>query len=217
MTPAAIIGPALLLLAGLLYFEHKNHTLGKLLTKTPLSGLFLLAALTTPWSPVSGYAGLVLAGLAFCLLGDFCLALPSKKTFQIGLAAFLSGHVLYVIAFSRLAPLSQWPSLGAGLVLAVSAVVFLRLRPYLGAMAGPVLLYVLVISLMVGGAWAVYNRTGLDRTGASMILAGAALFYFSDIFVARDRFVKREIFNRRLGLPMYYAGQFLLAFSVWIE
>jgi len=39
-------------------------------------------------------------------------------------------------------------------------------------------------------------------------------FYISDLFVARDRFFKTEFSNRLLGLPLYYAGQFLLAFSV---
>jgi uncharacterized membrane protein YhhN len=40
------------------------------------------------------------------------------------------------------------------------------------------------------------------------------LFYVSDIFVARQRFVRTEFLNRRIGLPLYYGGQFMLAFSV---
>jgi hypothetical protein len=47
-----------------------------------------------------------------------------------------------------------------------------------------------------------------------MILAGAVSFYISDLFVARDRFLKDAFFNRLVGLPLYYLGQFLLAFSV---
>jgi hypothetical protein len=47
-----------------------------------------------------------------------------------------------------------------------------------------------------------------------MVFAGAVAFYFSDVFVARDRFVKNEFINRLVGLPMYYAGQFLIAFSL---
>ncbi|HDP24776.1 MAG TPA: lysoplasmalogenase, partial [Deltaproteobacteria bacterium] len=39
-------------------------------------------------------------------------------------------------------------------------------------------------------------------------------FYISDIFVARNRFVKQEFINRALGLPLYYLGQFLIAFSL---
>jgi hypothetical protein len=47
-----------------------------------------------------------------------------------------------------------------------------------------------------------------------MAFLGAVSFYFSDVFVARDRFLKKEFLNRLTGLPMYYAGQFFLAFSV---
>ena len=47
-----------------------------------------------------------------------------------------------------------------------------------------------------------------------MVFSGALFFYISDIFVARNRFLKLEFFNRLIGLPLYYAGQFLLAFSI---
>jgi len=32
--------------------------------------------------------------------------------------------------------------------------------------------------------------------------------------VARDRFVNKAAINRILGLPLYFGGQFLLAFSI---
>jgi hypothetical protein len=44
--------------------------------------------------------------------------------------------------------------------------------------------------------------------------AGALSFYVSDVFVARQRFVKSAFLNRLIGLPLYYGGQFMLAFSV---
>jgi hypothetical protein len=46
-----------------------------------------------------------------------------------------------------------------------------------------------------------------------LILAGAVSFYFSDVFVARNKFINNEFRNRLVGLPLYYLGQFLLAFS----
>jgi hypothetical protein len=36
------------------------------------------------------------------------------------------------------------------------------------------------------------------------------------VFVARDRFLKKDFFNRLVGLPLYYTGQFILAFSVGV-
>jgi uncharacterized membrane protein YhhN len=52
------------------------------------------------------------------------------------------------------------------------------------------------------------------RIGAWFILVGAVMFYVSDIFVAHQRFVMQSFTNRLIGLPLYYAAQFLLAFSV---
>jgi uncharacterized membrane protein YhhN len=78
----------------------------------------------------------------------------------------------------------------------------------------PVLLYVIIISIMVSGAWTVLGDPDLNRSGRNMVFVGALSFYFSDVFVARDRFIGHQFLNRLIGLPLYYAGQFLLAFSV---
>ena len=78
----------------------------------------------------------------------------------------------------------------------------------------PVAFYIVVISVMVSGAWAVFRNPNMNRVGAWLILFGALLFYVSDIFVARNRFIETEFLNRLFGLPFYYIGQFLLAFSV---
>lgn len=71
-----------------------------------------------------------------------------------------------------------------------------------------------VISGMVAGAWAAFRNSAVPRAGAWFILIGAVLFYASDIFVAHQRFVMEHFYNRLIGLPLYYTGQFLLAFSV---
>ena len=60
----------------------------------------------------------------------------------------------------------------------------------------------------------VLGDSDLPGSGRIMIFVGALSFYFSDLFVARDRFIKEEFLNSLVGLPMYYAGQFILAFSV---
>jgi hypothetical protein len=66
---------------------------------------------------------------------------------------------------------------------------------------------------MASAAWAVFRETALPAPGRSLILLGAISFYVSDVFVARDKFIKNEFLNRLVGLPLYYLGQFLLAFS----
>ena len=78
----------------------------------------------------------------------------------------------------------------------------------------PVLLYIIVITLMMSGAWSVLGDGTLALSGRIAVFTGALSFYVSDIFVARDRFLKTEFLNRLVGLPLYYFGQFLLAFSI---
>jgi len=200
------------LLAVLLTYEHKEERRGVLTTKTVLSCLFVLTAVVQP-HPNPGYYHRLLPGLVLCLGGDVCLALRREKMFRIGLVLFLFGHVFYILAFLYLTQTTSWTWIGSPVFLAVGGIVYFRLKPYLGKMKTPVLLYLIVITIMVLGAWTVLGDSRLTRFGRIMVFAGALSFYCSDVFVARDRFWKREFFNRLFGLPMYYAGQFLLAFS----
>jgi uncharacterized membrane protein YhhN len=78
----------------------------------------------------------------------------------------------------------------------------------------PVLLYIVVITFMAAGAWAVFGKSSFQISGRALILTGSLCFYVSDLFVARHRFIKEEYRNRLFGLPLYYTGQFMLAFSV---
>ena len=208
-----IIIAAAVLLAGLLFFEKKGNQRGKLPTKTILSCLFILTALLQP-HPFPEYVYILLSGLIFGLGGDVFLALPQERMFLFGLVSFLLGHVCYVLGFFYVADLNPWTWGGGAIGLAVSGLVFFWLRPHLGSMLVPVIAYIIVITAMVIGAFTALGDTRLPPTGRFLVIFGAVSFYISDLFVARDRFLKTEFTNRLLGLPLYYAGQFLLAFSV---
>ncbi len=206
---------ALILLCGLLYFEKGENQTGRLLTKTPLSTLFIIAAMIQP-HPLASFFYLMLIGLIFCMAGDICLVFPQKAMFLTGLFAFLVGHIWYAVAFFYTAAIHQLAWIGFLVVLLTGGWIFFWLKPHLGSMKLPVLLYIIFISLMVCGAWTVIGDANLSRSGRIFVFAGAVLFYFSDLFVARQRFVKKAYLNRLFGLPLYYAGQFLLAFSTGI-
>lgn len=208
-----IIVLAVILLAGLLRFEKTGNQNGKLPTKTLLSCLFIFTALVQT-HPIPVYFYILLLGLIFCLGGDVFLALPQEKMFLLGLVSFLLGHVFYVICFFYAADLSQWTWIGCLVGLIVSGPVFFWLRSHLGVLLIPVIAYIIVITVMVVGAWTVFGDAKLNYTGRLPVFLGAVSFYLSDLFVARDRFIKSEFTNRLIGLPMYYFGQFLLAFSV---
>ena len=205
------------LLTGLLYAESNFSTTGNswliLAFKTPLSTLFIITALLQP-TVMPSYFKLIFIGLILGLVGDVCLALPGSGAFKAGLIAFLGGHILYIVAFGVLARTKGWLSPVNIIIVALSGFIYWWLLPHLGKMLLPVTVYIVVISGMVAGAWAAFQNPEVPRKGAWVILIGAVSFYASDIFVAHQRFVMEHFYNRLIGLPLYYVGQFLLAFSV---
>ena len=215
MLSLLIVLLALILLCGLLYYEKRENQTGRLLTKTPLSALFVIAALIQP-HPQASFFYFMLIGLICCMAGDICLVFPQKVLFLAGLVAFLVGHIWYTVAFIHTAAIHQLAWIGFLVVLLASGWIYFWLKPHLGSLKRPVLLYIIFISLMVGGAWILLGDGGLSLSGRLMVFSGAVLFYFSDLFVARQRFVQKAYRNRLFGLPIYYAGQFLLAFSIGI-
>jgi uncharacterized membrane protein YhhN len=201
------------LLACLLWAESTGNSWLILGFKTPLSILFVITALAQP-KVLPKYFKFVFIGLILGLVGDVCLALPGLTAFRVGLVAFLAGHILYILAFAILTRRTDWSSPVNILIIAISGCVYLWLLPHLGKMIVPVTFYILVISVMVACAWSVFRNPGVRKLGAWFILAGAVLFYASDIFVAHQRFVIEQFYNRLIGLPLYYTAQFLMAFSV---
>lgn len=217
MATTLILSAAVPLLAGLLFSEKRDSTRGLLLTKPFLSALFIAAALAGPAADPE-YFKLILAGLILCMAGDvFLIFFDQRGPFLAGLVSFLAGHVLYAFAFFSLAGAGRGRWIVIAPVAALSVAVFLWLRPRLGRMLVPVLAYVTIITAMVIGADALADTETVRFPGRALAFSGAILFYVSDVFVARQRFVKRNFFNRGVGLPLYYAGQFMIAFSIrWV-
>lgn len=193
-----LVGAASLL--GLLYAVVADWRAGRFFFKTLCSLGFVMLALSSGIGSV--YAWLILAGLICAALGDVALLYRSDTAFLIGLSAFLLGHILYTVAFALLGQ----PILWAGLVvLGASGGLLLGFWPHVWEWKVSVPAYVLVISLML------FFALGVTRWE---VWLGALLFYLSDIFVARERFVASNPINPLVGLPLYYLGQYLLALSV---
>jgi uncharacterized membrane protein YhhN len=148
------------------------------------------------------YADLLFAGLLLAALGDVLLIFPSSRTFLAGLIAFLLGHLAYVLAFATAGQPALW---AIPLALVAAFLLLCWLWPFFRAWRVPVMAYLAVISLML--------VFGLG-VGLPEVKLGAVLFYLSDIFVARQRFVRSDSLNPLIGLPLYYLGQYLLAFSL---
>ena len=209
-----------LLLVGLLIGERRHAARVRYATKPLASlGFVLVPIFGGALAPGRDVALWIEAGLVFGAIGDVLLLSSATAAFAGGLGAFLVGHVAYVIAFAIQVPPGRWiegPMPAVILPIAALAVAVVRwLWPHLGSLRGPVLAYVGVICTMMIGAvaCALSKAAPADATTRSLEVAGAALFFASDLSVARDRFVAEGFVNRAWGLPAYYAGQLLLAWS----
>ena len=155
------------------------------------------------------YARWIVGGLALGVIGDVALLGHGKRPFVVGLGAFQLGHRAYIVAIADLVPPRAWPG-DAGVLAAAPIVVgvgaLALLWPRLGNLRVPVIAYVLAIVTMMIGALAARTNTRL--------VVGAALFFASDLAVARERFVGRTFANKAWGLPAYYAAQLLIAWSI---
>jgi uncharacterized membrane protein YhhN len=196
-------------LAGYLAVFRGDHRRLMLLTKMTASTGFLITALAGG-ALESTYGKIVLAALVFCWFGDYFLLTVYEGAFLPGLVSFFLAHLGFCAAF-WLRDTSAGMSLASALVLIPVAVVVLRwLYPSIPKnLRVPVLAYMAEISIMVALA-----AGTLATRGGALILAGAVIFYASDLFVARERFVKPDFANTILGLPLYYGGVTLLALSV---
>jgi uncharacterized membrane protein YhhN len=208
-----LIFMSVLLLTTLLVATQRKIFDISLLAKTLLSTIFVLVALTTPHLNLTYFWAIIIA-LAFCLAGDICLAFDSGKAFLAGLVVFLMGHLVYSATFIYMAKLNIW-TIGALMVTStVSGIVYTWLKPHLGSLRSPVIVYVVVITVMIAAAGTVAGDAKFSTIGRWLVGGGAVFFYLSDLFVARQRFIEPAFLNRAIGLPLYYVGQFLLAFSV---
>jgi uncharacterized membrane protein YhhN len=157
----------------------------------------------------SNYGRLILLGLTFSWIGDAALIGETQSRFLLGLGAFLVAHLAYVAAFVVLGISVKWAVFAAPPVALAAIAVTLWLAPHVPQeLVIPVRVYTAVISLMVIGAFGTRGR------GAHiLVLAGAVLFFLSDLSVAALRLVQTDVPTYVLGLPLYYAGQVCLALS----
>ena len=184
---------------------HRPRT--RALYKITASAAFVCVALAC--NATGSYATWIRVGLVLGAIGDVLLLGAGDAAFAAGLGAFLLGHVAYVVAIAQLVPPSAWldrAGLYAALPIVVGALALARLWRRLGKLRAPVIVYVTTIVVMTVGA--------LAARGNTRLAAGALLFFASDLAVARDKVVARAFANKAWGLPAYYAGQLLVAWSL---
>ncbi|MGE0130637.1 MAG: lysoplasmalogenase [Blastocatellales bacterium] len=152
--------------------------------------------------------------LAFSSLGDVLLDLDPVRLFTRGLFAFLVAHFIYILLFVR-----NWvrPLRPKGWQLALSAAVLIYslllsqwLAPNLGAVAGPVMVYVCAITVMVVAA----VLAGFSKP---WVYTGAILFLISDSIIAVSKFKSPLPGREYLVWATYYFGQYGIAIGFLLE
>jgi uncharacterized membrane protein YhhN len=199
----------------LIVAEYRALARLRVIAKLTASVAFVIVGLASAGD--SRFAAGIVVGLILGAVGDAALLGAGRRWFLAGLLAFLGGHLAYVVGFAELVPVAGWPAAAHVVAIVptvIGAVVLAMLWHRLGALRVPVVAYVLVIVAMVVGALAVYRSEALPDPQRTRLLAGAWLFFASDLAVARDRFVARKFANKLWGLPAYYAAQLLIATSI---
>lgn len=159
----------------------------------------------------------IVTGLVLGAVGDACLAFRGKRWFLAGLVAFLLGHLAYVAGIAMVEPAEHWIGDAGWLAaapIAVGVAALIVMWPRLGAMRLPVIAYIATITAMVIAAIAAARGAPLPAANRARLVVGASAFFVSDLAVARERFLTSGVANKLWGLPAYYAGQLLLAWTI---
>ncbi len=200
------IATGLVAIVGLMLADYWQSRPARYLFK-PIAALAFVSLALCLGATSSVYGTWLLAGLVACLVGDLCLMPDRQDTFLAGLAAFLCGHLLYVVAFMHLGINAVALLIGAVPALLLLFFSTRWLRPHLPpGMKLPVYVYMLVITAMLLAAClTTSNPSGI------FIVCGAWGFAMSDLAVARQQFVQPTRRNGLWGTPLYFGSQLLLA------
>ena len=189
---------------------HQHHVLSIIFK--PLTMILIISILFTGGIELEGFSFFIFWGLIFSLLGDMMLLKPWYK-FELGLAAFLIGHIFYIIAFISYKGM-DWDILPLLPLIGFALWLFRMIKPHLGKLLIPVGSYMSVILLMVWqgiGIWlSEKNIFGL------LIGSGAFIFCVSDSILAYQRFMRRFKYGNTIALVTYYIAQYLISSSTKI-
>jgi uncharacterized membrane protein YhhN len=210
MTPLVAVTLTAVATCALLWSEWRRSRAGVWIAKPIASLGFIALGVTLAGAHPDPYAGSLLAALVACAIGDVLLIPAQPRAFQLGVASFALGHLLYGWAFWGRGVHVITLLVSAAFVTVVARRVWRWLTPHVPQSLKPALVaYVCIITAMLAVAASAAVATHDLRIGA-----GALMFWLSDLSVARDKFVAPGFVNRAWGLPLYYAAQLVLASSL---
>lgn len=189
---------------------HQHHVLSIIFK--PLTMILIISILFTGGVELEGFSFFIFWGLIFSLLGDMMLLKPWYK-FELGLAAFLVGHIFYIIAFISYKGM-DWDILPLLPLIGFALWLFRMIKPHLGKLLIPIGSYMSVILLMVWQGMGIWLSE--KNTFGLLIGSGAFIFCVSDSILACQRFMRRFKCGNTLALLTYYIAQYLISSSTQI-
>ncbi len=204
----AVFGVFMGILAVHLLAAAADNVRVRRITKPVLMPLLLLWYRLQAAAPTA----LVMLALAASTSGDMLLLWPKRPgTFIAGLTSFLTAHALYIAAFAadipRAGGLPAWFFVAIIPYALYCIGLFLALRPYLGPMKAPFVLYSAIISAMSLISLA---RRPAFGAGFYMPVIGSLLFMASDTILAVDTFRSKIPAGDTYIMAAYAAAQVLI-------
>lgn len=174
----------------------------------------------------------MLLGLCASWLGDLLLHIPGKYTnrfFAVGMAFFLSAHILYTLAYSfgqkdllsdkRFLPAWGYAVIVAVILLAILILVIKKFR--FGPVFIPFMIYGIILNTMmtksVFFSLSAFSEGIAGVTGMLTVMAGGIMFFLSDYSLAGIIAFDKE--NKHFGVKIfnivtYFVAQVLLCYSI---
>ena len=202
--------------------ENKKKYVPAVILKGSAALVFIIiGVLSAQLASNPSFAKLVVIGLILGGIGDVLLNLRfvfeknGQKIFLLGIAAFLSGHIMYLAALFLLSN-NLLVSLICG---AVAAVLLLR---WIFSKIGEVQKAFKIFGCVYIGAIVLMTAAAIGNlvsnpgsTGALLYVIGAVLFTASDVIMIFNTFGSTQKFSMRAAnLSLYYLGQLLIAISL---
>jgi len=202
--------------------ENKKKYIPAVILKGSAALVFIIiGVLSMQLASNQSFARLVVIGLLLGGVGDVLLNLrfvfekSGQKIFLMGIAAFLSGHIMYLAALILLSN-NLLVSLICGVVAAA-----LLLRWIFGKIgevqkAFKIFGYVYIGAIVLMTAVAIGNLiSNPGSTSAQLYVIGAMFFTASDVIMIFNTFGGTQKFSMRAAnLSLYYLGQLLIAISL---
>jgi len=207
----------LCLAAIFLWQEYKKNYVAAVILKGSASACFVILGFLL--SNGSQMAKLITVGLLLGCIADVLLNLryvfekKGQLIFLVGIAVFLSGHILYLIAVLQGAQY-WWICVIAGAIL--TALLMLWIFKHITAKKAFKIFGVVYIgAIMLLNCVAIGNLIASPSAFTAIFAVGSLLFLISDIVLILNTFGKETKESLRVtNIGLYYVGQILIALSL---